>query len=49
MTRKTDRDKPIYVGIFRMLNLPLNTTRAMFIPKIMHVVFVVDEVAVGQV
>ena len=49
MNRKTDGDKPIYLGIAHMFNLRLNTIGAVFDPKIIHVVCVVNEVALGQV
>ena len=48
MTRKTDGDKTIYLVMARKFNNRLNTVRAVFDPKIILVLFVVDEVALGQ-
>jgi hypothetical protein len=48
ITRKPDRDKPIYLGTAHVLNLRQNTMRTGFDPETIHIKFVVDKLVLGQ-
>jgi hypothetical protein len=48
-TRQADRDKPMYLGTAHVVNIRLNTMRAEFDTKTIHIEVMVEQLILGQV